>query len=158
MKILTLHEVGGEARTFETLSKRMGDVIDAAMELMGRFGEKYKNHSVLTNFVFTTLADPNADILLAVEDDGSIVGMLSIAFIPNAEGSRALLDNLAVAEKYEDNGVATAIIAYAKVMSRRRHMRMVCVPIDRDASARVRKLYATAGFELDASEGHHVYL
>ncbi len=96
----------------------------------------------------TLAADPHNDIVLAVSDEGTIVGFLQLTFIPGLtyRGSwRAQIEGVRVRSDIRGGGIGAALIEHAVARAEQHGCRLVQLTSDKSRADALR-FYEKLGF------------
>jgi ribosomal protein S18 acetylase RimI-like enzyme len=92
------------------------------------------------------VASPASQLLLARDEDGTVVGMLTLALFPIPTGVRAWIEDVVVDECARGRGVAAALSREALALAARHGARTVELTSRPEREA-ANRLYAKLGFQ-----------
>lgn len=94
-------------------------------------------------------SDPNNDIVLAVNHNDELLGLLQLTYIPNLtyQGRwRALIEGVRVLSEHRSRGIGQALIEHAVECARKRGCLMVQLTSDKSRADALR-FYSSLGFK-----------
>lgn len=124
-------------------TEAVGDLLQAVHE---SFGEPAPPRERARGVVEAALSGESALEFVVAEDEGRLVGILSLAYCPSTQDAApfAWLDDLHVVEGRRRQGVARALVAFARVRAGERGA--MEIRLSADASIPARSLLRGAGF------------
>lgn len=92
--------------------------------------------------------DPNNEVIVAEAEDGTLIGVLQITFVPGLTyrgGWRSLVEGVRVAAEFRSGGVGRRLFEWAIARARERGCHMVQLTTDKSRPDAVR-FYESLGF------------